>query len=184
MKYVKFKTDALMRNLRQMVNDGIITPLQTPAWRDTLKQWDVMDRWDKADRPFVRYSRHFLEEVRKVDFTKFDWKPDLPIDPIAVEWPESMKYYMKSISKKGIPLDSDEYCHELTRLRAALLFKDEETVSAITYSTTSDGKGANGYFRDVFQFDDQKHIHLLGAIAISMAAMKTMPTGHYGKEGD
>lgn len=110
------------------------------------------------------------------------WKPDLPIDPIAIELPATFEYYNESITKRGLPYGSDKVRRELIRLRSALLFKEEGTISAITYNSTPDGKDTNAYYFNVFQFDDKKRIHVLGAIAIGMAALKNIRIAYYTKE--
>lgn len=176
MKFTRFQISASSKDLRKMIGSGYFTLTNYQESRQrTEKSWEVCDKWKASRCPFYRCYPGYIETVRKIDFSKFEWDSTLPLDPVAIELPETVEYFSENLARAGEAMDIPITTIEQLRVHGALLFRENDTISAILYGYADLGRETNSILTDILTSADGKHLNLLGAIAIGLQLVKDEP---------
>lgn len=165
MKFTRFKFSEDAFRMRQLAESGLMVQSDIGAL-NAKSGWNTYDRWIVNRRPFYRVYPGYIEIVQNLDFKRFSWRPYLPIDPVAIELPETLNYKIKNLSKIGI---------ESLHIQGALLTVENDTISAMVYGITDSGKECNSRIPDACAFQDETHVFLLGAIGIGLQLIQDEP---------
>lgn len=165
MKFTRFKFSEDAKRLRALVDSG--QAIRTlPGESSAERFWKSYDQWTIAKRPFYRVYPGYIEIVKNLDFTKFLWKAVLPIDPVAIELPETLDYITENLSRTGI---------EILHVKGAILTVRDETIAAYTYGVTESGKETNSNIQNACLSEDGIHLNLFGAIGVGLQLIQDEP---------
>lgn len=92
------------------------------------KIFQLCDEWSHIKKPFYRIYPGYINAVEKIDFHKFPWNIELPITPIAFEFPETFHY---------IALTNNEDSFEEIQVESVLIKAEDGYFSGVIYGNAN-----------------------------------------------